>query len=61
MSGGTESTVERVRFWKSRFDTSDQFEKTCLGSDCTEEQMVVSRGGQCGPAKVWKQRKLRHT
>ena len=40
--------MERVRFRTSRFDTSHLFEKTCLGSDCTEEHIAVSMGGQCG-------------
>ena len=48
MSEGTASVAERVKFLKSRFDMSHLFEKTCLGSDCTEEHMVVSRGRQCG-------------
>ena len=31
--GGTELIAERVKFRKSRFDTSHQFVKTSLGSD----------------------------
>ena len=58
MWGRTESSAERVRFRKSRFDTNHQFEKTCLGSDYTEEQIAVSRGGQCGKGGKWERQDI---